>query len=155
MGVDERIAELETRFGEILVQLDALAKDNAAARELNEQLRDLVRHASDRTLAATAPMERAARAAEEIAAREFTLLLKMASDIEAIKTGQAVNSDNLKDVQREITRPHIKLPPAEEGQIVGAIKAFGALPARAQWLLVAGAPFLVGIGWCIHELFFK
>lgn len=61
--------------------------------------------------------------------------------------------DDVEKVAREVTGQYPKGDP--EHAAVGAIKAFGALPASARWTLVLLAPSLVAIGMAVHELFFK
>ncbi len=118
----------------------------------NQQLRDLVKSAGDHMLALAAPMQRTAKASEEIAARENTVMWQMAQDIAAIRTALAVQGDNLKDVQREITGAH-PLVPLEVDDTDKAIGKFVRGIFKRGWTkIVAAAAGGLTTGGLIHWL---
>ncbi len=68
----------------------------------NAQLRDLLKSASDRMLALAAPMERTARASEEIQALTINEVREIRLAIQRIETNSALIAKDIDDVQRDV-----------------------------------------------------
>lgn len=146
------------------MSLDQLISENAQLRldlataiKESSALRDLLTLATNRLLAVVGPLERTARATEEIAARDYTVLLEIRTRLESIGTNSAVALDNIKDVQRDITGTFRKFDEPDH-VIPRSIDAVGRLKPETlrSLVLLALLMALLGVmGWALYHVVMK
>lgn len=145
MAFDDVVAELLKEIGELRRELAVQVRENF-------HLRELLKAAGDRMLAVVAPMERTAKATEDIASanlneiREFRLALQ-----DLAKSNQSIAKD-VDDVQREVTGAH-PLAPLEVDDTDKAIGKLVRGVFKRGWVrLATTAAGGLGLGGALHWL---